>query len=163
MGIETVTVACNLPGGLIAEVCDFEIVDERGEKTARHKGQPRRFVFQGPKAQRLLERDGVTIGQAPNVHGAYGLTQVEREFAERWFEENKESPLVTNGHVMMHAKAASAAKMAEERGKSNRRGGAYEPIKPTEIDPKSGKITSGEIDPRTVRGVHTADKPAEGM
>lgn len=168
---ETVTVACNWPQGILAEVCEMEIFEHSGIKEARRVGQPVRFLFQGPRAQRLMERDGTTIGEASNVAGGYGLTPVPKDFAERWFKDNANSPMVTGGHVFIaHARGsagergiANAAAEAKERGKSARVGEANEPLKPTTIDAASGRITSGDVDPRGGRGrVHTADKPADG-
>ena len=160
MAVETVTVCCKMPNGLMAEVADVTFEDIAGSKVAT-KQNIQKMHFRGVAEQRRLERDGTVIGETAHIIGGYGMTQVSAEFWERWWAENADP---SRGGKATHCYAPIAAgliwakpKPSDAKAKAKEMAGVrsgLEPIKPTVVD-TNGKITSGEVDARMGRSVAT--------
>jgi hypothetical protein len=127
-GTDTITIACNLPHGLVLQL--FEKVEKieatpLGVRTNTEympiEGQ--RFVLRGNA--KLLKMQGSDLIADT---GGYALTTgVPRELYERWFEQNKHSAIVRNGLVFACESEHDAADEGKQRA-SVRSG--FEPLDP---------------------------------
>jgi hypothetical protein len=114
---ETVTVACKLPAGLIADI--------RAEPKVMHTSQGDHLIagpvlasvtFTGSAAQRRLEAGGQVLGEAGNVVGGYGITpNVDKQFWDKWFEENKDYAPVAKGLIFALPSANAVRSEARDR------------------------------------------------
>lgn len=114
MAGETVTVACKLPNGLALRVFNMVDKDEHvmggGVKTVK-------------VAQEIADRVILNGWSHPQNHGSvhqieggFALTPgVDKQFWDKWLEQNKESDVVRNGLVFAHANTNSAASASRER------------------------------------------------
>lgn len=127
----TVTVGCSLANGLLMQLYDIEEVETTlpNGKTVRENhatlnldaGQYRlngASIDYAALAAGSLPDYRVIKGSAPGT--GYGLTTgIPREFAEEWFRQNRESPLVkprqgTTPYVFMASSEARAVDQARE-------------------------------------------------
>ena len=139
---ETVTVACNIPNGLLLRLFEMVEIDEatpggsRKVKQARVKVDAGQVVINGSAvAYEDLGRSRVADFRAE--HG-YALTVgVAKDFWEAWLEQNKTAPYVKNHCIFAIASTAAARrKVATEM--SNMRSGleAIDPDDPTSKSPE---------------------------
>ena len=112
-GTDTVTIACNLPNGHILQLYDIEEVESimpNGraikENMATLNLEHGQWALNGSKLDMARLQSGdmpdyrVIKGTTPDC--GYALTPgIPRDFAERWFEQNKRNPLVTLKHIYM--------------------------------------------------------------
>jgi hypothetical protein len=101
MAIDTVTVACKLPTGLIATICEpATIMDAPQGKTAIAGAVKQEILFAGPGPQRRLESGGSVLGEHPLVVGGFGLTpNVPKAFWDEWVEQNKSYGPLKSGFI----------------------------------------------------------------
>ncbi len=137
---ETVTVACNLPNGLVLRTFRQVIVNElvmgggsREVKVAEPTGED--VVLRGNR---------VPFGRVPEwpIVGGYALTEnVSKDVWDEWLKDNHASAMIKNRCVfaLPHAKAADAAREAA------RTPSGLEPFKPTNPDDPTDR------DPRAPR------------
>lgn len=125
-GTDTVTVACNLPNGLILQVYDVEVVTnylpngrEIKENVATLNLAIGQHVLNGQKldhaalAAANMPDYRVIRGSTPDT--GYALTSgVPRDLWEAWLSQNKTSPLVANRHVYASSTESRAADEARE-------------------------------------------------
>lgn len=129
---ETVTIACKLPCGILAEVWDMDPDKAMttpdgsgGMKTIRprmrYSALSEKLLIKGNAAARRLEKGddkGVPIEEVPRleqVSDGFGLTfGVNKEWADLWFEQNKDWPPVREGMIFMQKTAASARDQAKD-------------------------------------------------
>jgi hypothetical protein len=110
---DTVTIACKFPNGILMSVYDMKDHQvpvlgggQRTEKRAAAIGEP--IKINGPAS---LE------GVSPKceVVGGYALTfGVPADIAKKWFEDNKDSPLVRNNIIYISANADRARAQGKE-------------------------------------------------
>lgn len=129
-GTETVTVACNLPQGLILQIFDVEKVTSflpNGRSIEENKcslnlehgqwhvrGVVNRNSLAAVGAGEVLPDDyRVVRGEAPDT--GYALTYgIPRDFWEEWLKVNKDSPIVKNRHIFAAASENRAVGQARE-------------------------------------------------
>lgn len=116
----TVTVGCKLPNGLILRLFVMHEEDQaiqgggwRKVKEARNVGEK---VFingnSAPHGKDLLDQFGEHI----TSYSQFATTpNVDADFWDQWFEQNKQSDLVRNGLIFAHAKAADVKAEAREK------------------------------------------------
>lgn len=93
-----VVVACKLPHGLVLETCiETEVLEPvmgGGQKVVkRYRRSGKRVTLNG---------NAVAIGATAShrIVGGFALTEgVDKDFFEKWLEQNKDLPAVTNGLV----------------------------------------------------------------
>ena len=112
-GIDTVTVACNIPNGLILQIFDIEEVTnflpngrEIKENQCTLNMEHGQWALHGPVNFNALAATGrevnadfrVIRGDIPDT--GYALTPgIPRDFWERWLHDNQRNPLVTGKHI----------------------------------------------------------------
>lgn len=110
----TVTVACKMPHGLVLRLFDMvdsnEAVAGGGFKVVkRAQPRPEVVVLNGY----LTQHKGSVVPIASPM-SSYALTHgVDRDFFERWLQENQELDAVKNGLVLAHK--SDTAGVARER------------------------------------------------
>lgn len=149
---EFVVVACKLPNGLECEVADITYEDIQGSKVAT-KQNVERFWLRGSAQARVLDNNE-RIGEHPDVIGGYGISQVPKDLWDKWWTMNCDHngytfPPIKAGLIFAAPRAEATRKMAAERANDIKSG--LEPIRPTVVN-DSGRVTSGDVDPRTVFG-----------
>lgn len=161
--MDTVWVCCKLPSGLYIHNSDVEEVEHDDGSKSRVATNSERYLLNGPAAQRRLESGGKVIGEAPNVVGGFGLTEVPRAFWDRWWAENADikhggkakrcyAPIAAG---LIFAKPKEKDARAQAREMKDVRSG-FEPLVPPDVD-RSGKLVNSP-DPRLPRSpVTTAD------
>lgn len=111
---DTVTVACKLPNGLVAEVGDVKI------------------EFVGSRIP--LDDNGNRISDR-ELPGGYGITNnVPKEFWDKWKADHEDTPLIKNGIILATARAADT-KAAAVASKDVETG--LDPLDPKKGDGKS--------------------------
>ena len=133
----SISIACKLPNGIVLRTGTFTEV-------------PVSVLGGGVRMERVWQADGQSITlkgnsrpfggeyQAP-IDGGYALTHgVDLDLWTRWFEDNKDSPLVKNQMVFAHAKKDFVEGMAKDR--SEIRSG-MEPLQPKQ-DPRTKSLNS---------------------
>ena len=135
----TVYVACKLPHGLILRIFKQTTVEKPvvGDAT-RVRDESRAQIMASPiKIKGYCVPNGKV--QLPSMPASYAVTpNVDEEFIRTWFEQNKDTPLVTGKFVMFHAKEDSLRSMIRENEK--RRNG-FEPLNPEKL-PNVGNVTN---------------------
>lgn len=109
----TVTIACKLPNGLILKVYDMVEMDEpvmggppRRKKEARQIGEP--VTIKGNSVPMNVQLE-------TPFQNSYALTHnVDAEFWERWYEQNKTSAIVRNGLIYASDKALNVQAFTKE-------------------------------------------------
>jgi hypothetical protein len=125
-GADTVTVACNLPNGIILQVHTFAEVENfypngrsQMELVATLDTAAGQYALNGAQ----LDYGALAGGGVPDyrvIKGAspgtgYALTNgIPRAFWERWLDENKNSDLIKGRNVYAEGTEASAADKARE-------------------------------------------------
>jgi len=139
---DTVTVACNLPNGLILEL--FEMREEwegapnggRMVPRSRPKEGAGRFVLKG----NAINIEAVLKGQADlsTVNGYALTTGVPKEFWEEWLSQNADQPYVKNHCVFAYgtSEAGTRDKAKEMKGQLS----GFEPINPADPASKSPEL-----------------------
>lgn len=97
----SVIIGCKIPNGIIMQ-------NSRPERTSEPvMGGGHRDVTVGRKHgdKYVVKGPAVPVGQIPKflIAGGYALTSgIPREFAEQWFEQNKDADIVKNELIIMH-------------------------------------------------------------
>lgn len=122
----TVTVACKHPNGLILRTFEpsTQKVPVLGGGFAEEK------VFKPTGNRIAVKGPAHRLEVAPNapISSGYALTYgVDADLWAKWYEQNKESPLVRNGVVFAHEKQGNVE--AETREKRDVKTG-FEPVEP---------------------------------
>ena len=150
----TVTIACKLPCGILAEVWDMDpdkamtVPDGIGgtkqiHPRLRYSALSEKLLIKGHAAARRMEKGddkGVPIEELPRleqVADGFGLTfGVNKDWADLWFEQNRDWPPVREGMIFMATNATSARDQAKDH-KGIKTG--MEPINPfkpgTDLEP----------------------------
>lgn len=111
----TVWVACKLPKGLAIQLFQEGEIDRptfgggvKPTKVFMRVGEPVR-----------LRGYAVPFGMVPNftIIGDFGLTEISRDFWEKWLSQNSKLELVTRGLVFAYSDQASARARALENEK----------------------------------------------
>ncbi len=89
----TVRVACLVPNGLLIRITVAGPDDGTGDGEKMMGREEPGYRLAGPD-QRLM---GTNARSRPDV--APGVTEVDAEWAARWFEQNKLNPIVTQRQV----------------------------------------------------------------
>lgn len=119
-GTDTVTVACKVANGIVLEVSEMRDVDEptgfgggtRTTKKAFPVGE--RFVLRGNAVDRAPGRRDEE-SEFPRAGGAALTSGIPRDFWERWLEQHRNDPVVTNNLVFAHGTLDGASGMSRER------------------------------------------------
>ena len=149
-----VTVACKIPSGLRLQLQQETTFWEDTPSGAK---QRKRFDRVGPVV--IVQGPANPVGQAPRgyrrpvIAGGYGLTRnVDREFFEKWMEQNAQAPVVLNRMIFAEDSTQKAADHARE-WKDTRSG--HEPLQMSAdgksiVDPRVRKAaTPGVSDIQT--------------
>lgn len=139
-GTATVIVGCRIPFGLVLQTYMMVAASE-----AVMGGPARDFEIARKTSHRyVLNGSRVRIGQDRSweiVNGA-GLTHgIPEEVWNKWYEDNKNEPIVKNKLVFAHAKEVEVRAMAKD-ARSIRTG--LEPYAPDGTDPRKPKPPAGE-------------------
>lgn len=141
---ETVTVACNLPNGLILRV--FDMVNVRRarpgggfdeEPEARLAGEP--FTLHGNRT---------SFGEEPKckVVCGYALTRgVPKDLWDRWLEQNEDSDLVRNNLIHAHESMDEAADASEELDGTK---SGLQPLNPGDDSRMPRRVTTADEQPK---------------
>jgi len=102
---ETVSIGCKLPAGHIIEL--GQVIEPNGAGDRRDL------------AMNILD-NGTSLrlngSNHPNAVGGYGITAgIDKDLAEKWFEDNKNFPPVRNGFIIMNPDGRSLRAEAKER------------------------------------------------
>jgi hypothetical protein len=127
-GTDTVTVACNLPTGLLLQIYNIEIAERTlpngnviTENHATLNLDHGQWYVHGPVNFNSLAASGrevnadfrVIRGDVPD--GGYALTPgIPRDFWEQWERDNARSPLITGKHVFAASSESRAVGQAKE-------------------------------------------------
>ncbi len=109
---DTVWIACKLPRGLILQCC----VETQMDRPVFGGGIKTGTVFMRDGEQVRLKGYAVPYGKIPNypIIGDFGLTEVKREFWERWLSQNQKLDVVTQGLIYVHGEKESVEAYAKE-------------------------------------------------
>lgn len=127
---DTVTISSKLPFPLVMELQEGHKVGQEvfgggvREVTRYSKVAGARVIIKGCAFERdkAITRD--IVGGAALTHG------VDRDFAEKWFEQNQGNPIVIKGLVEAHGSAGSAkGAMKEKRAELS----GFEPVNPNKF------------------------------
>jgi hypothetical protein len=145
--VDTVTVACKLPGGVILRVFEWVEVSYPlpggGVSTVKESHEiagDTRFTVQGVAHE---------AGKSPvaQMSDGFALTYgCPKALWDAWVEQNKSLDMVKNGLIFAHAQEASVKAMAKERVKQ------LSGLEPLELDSK-GQM----VDARAPRKIEKAD------
>jgi hypothetical protein len=138
---DTVTVACNIPNGLILRVFreedSYEASPGGGRPTKVMRPHGDQVIVNGS----AVNMDDMRRGRSPEhpvLHG-YALTSgVSRDFWEQWLEQNKNAPYVTN-HCIFAASNEQSARSKVKGEFPNMKSG-LEPIDPDNPAEKSREL-----------------------
>ena len=118
----TVSIACKIPMGLVMKLYDwtkqFEPVmggGSREVKVAVERYNAKQYTING---------NSYAQNEAPamQIANGFALTHgIPKDFADEWFEQNAESPMVKNGLIFAHSEYASV--IAETKEKAKERSG----------------------------------------
>lgn len=153
----TVVVACKIPVGLELQCSDEqEYQEEYRDTEGRQRTRARaRLIKAGPVV--LIAGTAYPVGQAPAgfrdkpmMAGGYALTfGVNKDFFDRWMEQNKLNPIVVNRMIFGYEKIEEVR--AKARNYADLKSG-LEPLSPDD-DPRMPRpLAAG------VTGVHPADE-----
>lgn len=115
----TVTVACKIPNGMILQLCrmvpqqEQSLTGRREVLIAERVGTA--YIVAGP-AYPVQPPAGYP--RQVQVEGGYALTRgIPAEFWRQWYEQNKESAFVKNGHIFAHSTLESTIDQADDGAK----------------------------------------------
>lgn len=127
-GTDTVTVACNIPMGMILQIYNIETqetilpngraITENNATLNLDHGQ---WYVHGPVNFNALAASGRDVnadfriikGDVPD--GGYALTPgIPRDFWEKWEKDNERSPLITGKHIFAASSETRAVGMSRE-------------------------------------------------
>lgn len=108
----TVWIGCKLPRGLVIQCCEETSIDRPTFGGAIKSVK----VFMRTGEQVRLKGYAVPFGKVPNytIIGDFGITEVKRDFWERWKSQNSKLELLTKGLIFEHGEKASVEAYAEE-------------------------------------------------
>lgn len=111
----TVWIGCKLPRGLILQCCDEVNIDR---PTFGGGVKPTKMYMRTGEQIRLKGYE-VPFGKIPNypIIGDFGLTEVSRDFWERWLSQNQKFEPVVKGLIFVHGEKSSVEAYAEENSK----------------------------------------------
>ncbi len=151
MAAQTVVIACKYPRGLdirLGSVKEVRVPVAGGTYASEMRWQPdgRRIHIKGPK--RGMNSDDP---ESANTDG-YALTfGVDKESAEKWFEDNAESALVLNGLIKMSTSRGELKAMTRDYAKQK---SGIEPLDPNG-DPRTPRRVKREEDRPGAPGSYT--------
>lgn len=138
-GTATVTIGCKISNGIVMRVYELVKVHEAtfggGERTIDSS------VQSGPDVAirgNALDPNALRAGKMPRyAHiGGYALTHgVDKSFAEKWFEQNKDQAMVRNGLIFMHDTVDGASGIARDQESIE---SGMEPIDPEHPEKRTG-------------------------
>jgi hypothetical protein len=136
---QTVWIGCKLPRGLVIQCCEEVVLDK---PTFGGGVKPTR-MFMRTGEQVRLKGYAVPFGKVPNypIIGDFGLTEVKRDFWERWISQNSKLELVTKGLIFVHGEKASVEAYAQEHADLKC---GLEPLNP-HGDPRVDKVESDNL------------------
>lgn len=141
---KTVTVACKMPNGLLLRLFNMEPYFENVLGGGKRETTKARQIGQTVK----INGTATPFGSAPAclIVGGFAMTPgIDREFFDRWLEQNADSDVVKNGLIFAHGKATFATGKAKEMTLVRN---GLEPINP-ERTIRDGKSVA--VDPRIPR------------
>ncbi len=150
MSVETVTVACKFPHGIILRT--FEMVDKWDDGAKRmgkeSRQRPGMFTIKGTGNPKKVGRE-----HQAQIVGGYAITQnVPANLWKAWLEDNKDSDLVKNQLIFAFEKLIDVEAKARDNAKSR---SGLEPLNPDKI------IKNGQRVPADPRIPHVID-PNDG-
>lgn len=117
-----VLVACKIPNGLILrlfkpEEVDYPLLGGGYKRVTEYKPIP--------GAQVELAGPATPFGQMPNapVAAGYAITPVEKDFWDKWLEQNKDAAVVENGLVFASEKQGNVVAQARDNRKNKVKSG----------------------------------------
>ena len=136
---DTVWIGCKLPTGLVIQLCTEINVDR---PTFGGAVKPTK-MFTRVGEQVRLKGYAVPFGKIPkySIIGDFGLTEVKREFWEKWKEQNKGLELLQKGLVFAHGEKESTSAYAAEHAELKC---GLEPLNP-EGDPRTDQSESPNL------------------
>lgn len=145
---KTVVVGCKFPHGLLLRL--FEM----GEKTVEVIGGGHRNIKEALNAQavdKVVKINGYAVphGEQSSVavvggRTGYALTfGVDREFFDKWLDQNKDTDMVRQGLIFAAGSEQSARESAAEKKKLRN---GFEPLDPANL-PRVGKLRVKKYDP----------------
>lgn len=125
-----VYVGCKLPNGIW-----MEIIKPHAAAVSLVPAAPT-----GPRIQ-LAGANSVRVERTNPADHGFGVTLVDEEFAKAWFENQKDSPFVKDGHVFMVASEAAVRSEIKDR-KDEKTG-----LEPLRTDGKEPRLQGVKTDP----------------
>ncbi len=112
---DTVWVVCKLPRGLIIQLTEQVIMD----RPTFGGGLKPMTMHMRVGEQVRLKGYAIPYGKIPNypIIGDFGMTEVKREFWEKWLSQNKNFEPVLKGLIYAHGEQNSASAYAQEHEK----------------------------------------------
>jgi hypothetical protein len=146
----TVTVACNIPNGIVMQLCKpttwIEETPSGSRERTRFDKFGKRIVLAGPAYPAGMAPKG--FKERPLVAGGYAMTlDVPKAFFDEWLKQNHGAPYVANGQIFAMQTVGDAQAKGREHAE-NRSG-----LEPLDQDMNPDKDTrlprsmSASIDP----------------
>lgn len=141
---DTVTVGCKMPNGFILQ--NFELVDvweagpSGGTTVKRARRVPGEYILKGF----AVDFTKISKGVMPlhQISGGYGLTPgVPRDFWDKWLEDHKRDPIVTNQLIFAASTQERAFDKAREQGEIKSK---LEPLDPDNLPVDVRRIKPGD-------------------
>ena len=146
-GTDTVTIGCKWPNGIVMRLYDIleEEINIQGrmvkENHAVLNPDYPEYVLNGFSID--LEKMAGGIPPEHQIVGGYGLTHgIPRDFAEKWFEQNRQSSMVKNKLVFMASSEQNARSQARDQASLK---SGIEPIDPSNPAQRAG-LRKGAIE-----------------
>lgn len=137
----TVWVGCKMPNGLMLQL------HEQGSVEVPVMGGGRRDVTVHMRVGEPVKLKGfaVSFGRIPKftIVKDFALTEVRRDFWEKWLAQNSKMDIVQRGLVFFHSDKESTEAQAEERGGDIKCG--IEPLDPANNDPRIEKSSTPNL------------------
>lgn len=141
---DTVWIACKWPKGFILQCCVERPIQKRmGDGSVRME-----TVQMRDGEQVRIKGFAVPFGKIPNfpIIGEFGLTEIKREFWERWLDQNKSLEIVTQGLIWVHGEKESVEAYARDNEALRCGIEPLEPIGDKRVD-KVGSQNLTDIEP----------------
>jgi hypothetical protein len=139
-GAATVVVGCRIPFGLVLQT--YVMVDA-SESVMNGPGRDFKIARKTPHRY-VLNGNRVRVGQDRRweIQNGAGLTAgIPADVWDKWYEDNKNEPIVKNKLVFAHARQVEVVAMAKD-AKQIRTG--LEPFNPDGSDPRKPKPPAGD-------------------
>lgn len=135
----TVWVGCKLPNGLIIQCGEWSEI----EKPLLGGGMKMQRVFMRSGEQVRLRGYAVPFGKIPKytIIGDFALTEVNRDFWEKWKMQNAKLEMLQKGLIFEHGEKASVEAYAQEHAELSC---GLEPLNP-DGDKRAEKVESPNL------------------